>query len=365
MQFGDIPSETELPAWEPINGKRALITGITGQDGSYLAELLLEKGYLVTGVIRRSSQAGTTRIDHLLKAASLREQERLTLCYGDMTDSASLGRIVADVRPEEIYNLAAQSHVQVSFDNPEYTGDATGLGSVRLLEACRTSKLNARIFQASSSEMFGNSTDAPQHEKTPFSPRSPYAAAKVYAFHVTQNYREAYDLFAVNGIFFNHESPRRGENFVTRKISKAAAAIAAGQQDQLLLGNLDAKRDWGYAKDYVEAMWTMLQADEPRDFVVATGESRSVREFCERAFARVGMPIQWRGSDVEEIGVNASGATVIAIDKRFYRATEVDYLVGDSSSIGSHLGWQPSVCFDQLVDLMVDADQRVVAAASR
>jgi len=341
------------------NPKRALITGITGQDGSYLAELLLEKGYEVHGVVRRSSSFNTARLEDIYEGPQ-EPHRHLILHYGDLNDASSLNRILRIVDPEEIYNLGAQSHVKVSFDTPEYTGEVTGLSATRLLEAIRELQIRPRIYQASSSEMFGKVAEVPQSERTPFYPRSPYGVAKVYAFWMTVNYREAYDLFAVNGILFNHESPRRGETFVSRKITRAVGRIAHGKQDRLYLGNLDAQRDWGYAKDYVEAMWLMLQHDQPDDFVIATGETHTVREFCERAFARAGMELEWRGSGLEEEGVDRrSGKTVVAIDPRYLRPTEVEILLGDASKAKAALGWSPRTSFSGLVDLMVDADMRL------
>jgi GDPmannose 4,6-dehydratase len=314
----------------------ALITGITGQDGSYLAELLLSKGYDVHGLVRRSSEISRPRIDHLHQGD---DSDRVTLHYGDLDDPLSLIRILQEVEPEEVYHLAAQSHVQVSFEMPDYTGSVTGLGTMRLLEAMRLSEINSRFYQASSSELFG-SAPPPQHENTPFHPRSPYAVAKLYSYWATVNYREAYGMFAVNGILFNHESPRRGENFVTRKITRAVAAIVAGTQEKLHLGNLDAKRDWGFAGDYVEAMWLMLQHDVPEDFVIATGEAHSVREFCDAAFGHVGLDYR----------------DYVVIDDRFFRPSEVDYLLGDPSKARSVLGWEPVTKFEGLVTSMVDAD---------
>ena len=314
----------------------ALITGITGQDGSYLAELLLSKGYDVHGLVRRSSEISRPRIDHLHHGD---DSDRVTLHYGDLDDPLSLIRILREVAPDEVYHLAAQSHVQVSFEMPDYTGSVTGLGTMRLLEAMRLSEINSRFYQASSSELFG-SAPPPQHENTPFHPRSPYAVAKLYSYWATVNYREAYGMFAVNGILFNHESPRRGENFVTRKITRAVAAIVAGTQEKLHLGNLDAKRDWGFAGDYVEAMWLMLQHDVPEDFVIATGEAHSVREFCDAAFGHVGLDYR----------------DYVVIDDRFFRPAEVDYLLGDPSKARSVLGWEPATKFEGLVTSMVDAD---------
>jgi GDPmannose 4,6-dehydratase len=350
---------------------KALITGITGQDGSYLAELLLDKGYEVHGLIRRASTFNTDRIEHIYRDPH-DPQTRFFLHYGDLSDSGQLTNLIYNIQPDEIYHLAAQSHVRVSFDMPEYTGDVVGLGATRILEALRRSGMKARFYQASSSEMFG-SGQPPQNEETPFQPCSPYAAAKVYAYHMVRNYRQGYGIFATNGILFNHESPRRGETFVTRKITRAVARIRYGLQDCLYLGNLEAKRDWGYAPDYVDAMWRILQHDKPDDFVVATGESHSVREFCELAFREVGIEIEWRGQGVEEIGVFAGlhndsslpddgssflhpSSTVIRIDPRYFRPTEVDFLMGDASKARGLLGWEPSVNFRQLVGTMVQAD---------
>ena len=319
--------------------KKALITGITGQDGSYLAELLLAKGYELHGIIRRASSFNTGRIDHLYQDPHI-NGVRLFLHYGDIADSTNLIKLLYRIQPEEIYHLAAQSHVRVSFDIPEYTGDVTGLATVRILEAIRETGLRAKFYQASSSEMFGKVLEVPQRETTPFYPRSPYGAAKVYAYWVTVNYRESYGLFACNGILFNHESPRRGETFVTRKITRALAQIKAGFQNRLYLGNLDAKRDWGYAKEYVEAMWLMLQQNEPDDYVIATGETHSVREFLEEAFSYVGL--EWHKH--------------VEIDQKYYRPAEVDFLVGDASKAKKKLGWEPKMKFKDLVHLMVDAD---------
>ncbi|MBI5526076.1 MAG: GDP-mannose 4,6-dehydratase [Deltaproteobacteria bacterium] len=340
--------------------KKALITGITGQDGSYLAELLLSKGYEVHGVIRRASQFNTHRIDHIYQDPH-EKGRRLRLHYGDLNDASSLNKLIRDIRPDEIYNLAAQSHVKVSFDVPEYTGEITGLGVIRMLEAIREAGFETRFYQASSSELYGKAVKTPQTEKTPFYPRSPYAAAKAYAFYITRNYREAYGMFAVNGILFNHESPRRGETFVTRKITRAVARIKFGLQDTLFLGNLDAKRDWGFAGDYVEAMWLMLQQDEPDDYVVATGETHSVREFVEACFAHAGMELVWRGKGAEEKGVEKkTGRVLVAADPRYYRPTEVDRLQGDASKARRALGWKPKVKFQELVKMMVDADMEQV-----
>ncbi|MGA2262913.1 MAG: GDP-mannose 4,6-dehydratase [Acidobacteriota bacterium] len=336
--------------------KKALITGITGQDGSYLAELLLTKGYQVWGIIRRSSSFNTARLDPIYQDPHALDR-KLSLIYGDLNDASSLNKILKIVRPDEIYNLGAQSHVKVSFDIPEYTAEITGIGAVRVLEAMRELELNARFYQASSSELYGKAAEIPQRETTPFYPRSPYAAAKAYAFYITRNYREAYGMFATNGILFNHESPRRGETFVTRKITRAVARIKHGLQDRLYLGNLEAKRDWGFAGDYVEAMWRMLQAEEPDDYVIATGESHSVREFCELAFAHAGLPLTWIGSGVEEKGLNPEGRIVLEIDPRYFRPTEVDVLLGDYTKARTKLGWTPTVDFAALVRTMVDADE--------
>jgi GDPmannose 4,6-dehydratase len=319
--------------------KRALITGITGQDGSYLAELLLQKGYEVYGIIRRSSSFNTSRIDHIYQDPHALSAS-LHLVYGDLNDASSLNKILRDVQPAEIYNLGAQSHVRVSFDIPEYTGEVTGLGTLRLLEAIRDTGIKPKFYQASSSELYGRVQEVPQTEKTPFYPRSPYAVAKLYSYWITVNYRESYNLFACNGILFNHESPRRGETFVTRKVTKAAAAIKLGLQDKLYLGNLDAKRDWGFAGDYVEAMWMMLQHDEPDDYVIATGETYSVRELLQEAFSYLGL--DWKRH--------------VEIDPRYFRPTEVDLLLGDASKAREKLGWKPKVNFKELVSMMVDAD---------
>lgn len=319
--------------------KRALITGITGQDGSYLAELLLEKGYEVHGMIRRSSSFNTQRLDHIYRDPHA-SKTRLFLVHGDLSDSSALNTILRQVAPDEIYNLGAQSHVRVSFDVPEYTTDVTALGTVRILEAIREVGIKPKFYQASSSEMFGKVVETPQRETTPFHPRSPYACAKVFAYYATVNYREAYNMFACNGILFNHESERRGETFVTRKITRAATRIKLGLQEKLFLGNLDAKRDWGYAKDYVEAMWLMMQAESSDDYVIATGETHSVREFCEKAFAY--LDLDWQEH--------------VEIDPWYYRPSEVDILLGDSTKARKQLGWEPKVGFDELVRLMVDHD---------
>ncbi len=337
------------------NGKRALITGVTGQDGSYLAEVLLDKGYEVWGMVRRASSPNTSRIDHLIEDQR-GEDVRFRLVWGDLNDASSLNHILRSIGPHEVYNLAAQSDVRISFDVPEYTGDITGIGAVRLLEGIRENGLDTSFYQASSSELYGKVVESPQSETTRFYPRSPYAAAKAYAFHITRNYREAYGMFAVNGILFNHESPRRGENFVTRKITRGVARIVAGQADCLYLGNLNARRDWGFAGDYARAMWLMLQADEPNDYVVASGESHAVREFCALAFERAGLPLRWQGRGADEIGLSADGDVLVRVDPRFFRPAEVDLLLGDASKARSELGWEPKVSFIDLVHMMVDAD---------
>lgn len=345
----------------------ALITGITGQDGSYLAEFLLDKGYEVHGIMRRSSSFNTERIEHLYLDEWVRDMHRrrlLHLHYGDMTDSSSLIRIIADVKPDEIYNLAAQSHVKVSFDVPEYTADTDAVGALRLLEAVRILGLekHCRIYQASTSELFGKVQEVPQSETTPFYPRSPYAVAKLYAFWIMKNYRESYGMYTANGILFNHESERRGETFVTRKISLAAARIAAGVQDKLYLGNLNARRDWGYARDYVECMWLILQQPEPDDFVIATGEYHTVREFATLAFRRAGIELRWEGKGIDEKGIDiASGKVLVEVDPRFFRPAEVEQLLGNPAKARETLGWNPTATsFEQLVNLMVDADIKLV-----
>ncbi len=347
--------------------KKALITGITGQDGSYLAEFLLEKGYEVHGVLRRSSSFNTGRIEHLYLDEWVRDmqQERLiNLHYADMTDSSSLIRLIQAIQPDEIYNLAAQSHVKVSFDVPEYTAETDAVGTLRLLEAVRILGLEkkTKIYQASTSELFGLVQEVPQKETTPFYPRSPYGVAKLYGFWITKNYRESYGMFAVNGILFNHESERRGENFVTRKITIAAARIAQGMQDKLYLGNLDAKRDWGYAKDYVECMWMILQHDTPEDFVIATGEMHSVREFCTLAFAEAGINLRWEGEGVNEKGIDvATGKTLVEVDPKYFRPAEVEQLLGDPTKAKTLLGWNPTkTSFPELVKLMVQHDMKFV-----
>ena len=343
--------------------KTALITGVTGQDGAYLAELLLDKGYMVHGIKRRSSSFNTDRIDHLYQGPH-EDDIRFQLHYGDMTDATNLIRLVQTIQPDEIYNLAAQSHVQVSFETAEYTANADALGALRLLEAIRICGLEkkTRFYQASTSELYGKVVETPQSEKTPFYPRSPYAAAKLYAYWIAVNYREAYDMFTANGILFNHESPIRGETFVTRKITRAVGAIAHGLQDCLYLGNLDAKRDWGHARDYVEGMWRILQHDMPDDFVLATGETHSVREFVEAAFAHAGMPIEWSGKGVDEVGRNAkTGEMIVRVDPKYFRPTEVDLLLGDPTKAKEELGWQPTTRFDDLVREMVEADMELMS----
>ncbi len=343
--------------------KIALITGITGQDGAYLAELLLAKGYTVHGVKRRSSSLNTQRVDHLYVDPHV-ENANFFLHYGDMTDATNLIRLIQESQPTEIYNLAAQSHVQVSFETPEYTANADALGTLRLLEAIRILRLEkkARFYQASTSELYGN-TPAPQNESTPFAPRSPYAAAKLYAYWIAVNYREAYGIHASNGILFNHESPIRGETFVTRKISRAVAAIEVGLQQQLFIGNLDASRDWGHARDYVEGMWMMMQQPKPDDYVLATGESHTVREFIKRAFAVVGRRIRWRGEGVNEVGFDeAGGKELIKVDPRYFRPTEVDILLGDASKARSKLGWKHRVGFNELVAELVTSDLNAARA---
>lgn len=338
--------------------KKALITGITGQDGSYLAEFLLGKGYEVHGVIRRASTFNTGRLDNIYQDVH-KSGRRLFLHYGDVSDSSNISRLIEKIKPEEIYNLAAQSHVRVSFDLPEYTGDVTGLGTVRILDAIKHSGIKTKFYQASSSEMFGKvkKEDLPITENTPFFPRSPYGCAKVYSYWITKNYRESYNLFAVNGILFNHESPRRGETFVTRKITRGLARIKLGKDKKLFLGNLDAKRDWGYAPDYVEAMYLMLQQKEPDDYVVATGETHTVREFIEKAASFLGMDLTWKGKGLKEKGIDKNtGKVIIEIDPKYFRPAEVDILLGDSSKAQNKLGWKPRVKFDKLVNIMVEAD---------
>jgi len=371
-----ITMEESLTSASPFSGRRALITGITGQDGAYLAELLLLKGYEVHGIKRRASSFNTARIDHLYRDPHEKDV-KFKLHYGDMTDSTNLIRIMQEVQPDEIYNLAAQSHVQVSFETPEYTANADALGTLRLLEAIRILKMTGKtkFYQASTSELYGKVQETPQKETTPFYPRSPYAAAKLYAYWITVNYREAYNIFACNGILFNHESPIRGETFVTRKITRAVARIKLGLQEKLYLGNLDAKRDWGHAKDYVEAQWLVLQQDEPDDYVIATGEQHSVREFVEASFREVGIEIEWKGIGIDEKGIIRSstttltsavplaltsnlrvGDTLVEIDSRYFRPTEVESLLGDATKAKEKLGWQPKVGFKELVSEMVRED---------
>jgi GDPmannose 4,6-dehydratase len=345
--------------------KKALITGITGQDGSYLAELLLSKGYEVHGMIRRSSSFNTGRINHIYRDPH-ETGVRLFLHYGDLNDASSINLLLRDIQPDEIYNLGAQSHVRVSFDVPEYTGEVDALGAVRILEGIRETGLNTKFYQASSSELYGKVVETPQTETTPFYPRSPYACAKAYAFYITQNYRESYNMYACNGILFNHESPRRGETFVTRKITRAAARIKLGMQACLYLGNLDAKRDWGFAGDYVEAMWLMMQQDSADDYVIATGETWSVRTFAEKVFERLGMPLEWQGSGTGEQGIDTkSGTVVIRIDSRYFRPAEVDLLLGDPAKAKRQLGWELKTSFDQLVEMMVDADLKLAEREKR
>ncbi|EKV25907.1 GDP-mannose 4,6-dehydratase [Caenispirillum salinarum AK4] len=345
--------------------KVALITGITGQDGAYLADLLLSKGYVVHGVKRRSSSFNTGRVEHLYQDPH-ESDVRFRMHYGDLTDATNLIRLVQEVKPTEVYNLAAQSHVQVSFETPEYTANSDALGTLRLLEAIRILGMEktTRFYQASTSELYGKVQEVPQRETTPFYPRSPYAAAKLYAYWITVNYREAYGMHASNGILFNHESPIRGETFVTRKITRAVAAMHNGAQDCLYLGNLDAQRDWGHARDYVEGMWRMLQQDEPGDYVLATGEMHSVREFVERAFAAVGTSIEWRGTGIDEIGADsASGKTIVKVDPRYFRPTEVEELLGDATKARDVLGWTHTTTFAELVEDMVRSDLDAFSAA--
>ena len=349
------------------NQKVALITGITGQDGSYLAEFLLEKGYEVHGIIRRSSSFNTGRIEHLYLDEWVRDMKQkrlLNLHYGDMTDSSSLIRLIMEIKPDEIYNLAAQSHVKVSFEVPEYTAETDAVGTLRLLEGVRIAGRAhcTRIYQASTSELYGKVQEVPQNENTPFYPRSPYAAAKLYAYWIMRNYREAYSMYCANGILFNHESERRGETFVTRKITLAAARIAHGKQDKLYLGNLNAKRDWGYARDYVECMWLILQQPEPDDFVIATGEYHTVREFCTLAFKHAGINLQWQGEGIDEKGIDtATGKVLVEVDPKYFRPTEVEQLLGNPAKAREKLGWNPrQTSFEQLVRIMVDADMKQV-----
>ncbi len=345
--------------------KVALITGITGQDGSYLAELLLEKGYEVHGIIRRHSTICTDRIDHLYNNKELRDK-RFFLHHGDLTDSCNLLSLINKIKPDEVYNLAAQSHVAVSFEVPEYTAEATGVGTIRLLDAIHQSGLKCKFYQASTSELFGGIPGtAPQSEKTPFYPKSPYGAAKLYSYWITVNYRESYDMFACNGILFNHESPRRGETFVTRKITRAVADIMAGKQETLYLGNMNAKRDWGFAGDYVEGMWRILQQDKPGDYVLATNETHTVREFVELSFAEVGIEIEWQGEGVDEKGIDKkTGKVLVAVNPRYFRPAEVELLWGDATKAETELGWKRKVSFKELVAMMVDSDMRELAGIS-
>ena len=337
--------------------KRALITGVTGQDGAYLAQLLLEKGYEVHGIKRRSSSFNTTRIDHIYEDPH-KPNSRFFLHYGDLTDSSSLLHIMEKVKPDEVYNLGAQSHVQVSFEQPEYTADTNALGVLRILEAIRILRLTntTRFYQASTSELYGMVREKPQRESTPFYPRSPYAVAKLYGYWIVVNYREAYGMYACNGILFNHESPLRGETFVTRKITRGLARIKVGLQQQLFLGNLDALRDWGHARDYVEMQWRMLQGEKPQDFVIATGHQYSVREFVRRCAAQLQFELTWQGKGLDEKGIGADGKVVVSVDPRYFRPTEVETLLGDATKAQAELGWAPTTSFDSLVQEMVDAD---------
>jgi GDPmannose 4,6-dehydratase len=336
--------------------KKALITGITGQDGSYLAELLLEKGYEVHGLIRRASTFNTHRLNHIFQDPH-QKNKKLVLHYGDLSDSSNISRLLEKIRPDEIYNLGAQSHVRVSFDIPEYTGDIVGLGTLRLLDAIKDTQLKTRFYQASSSEMFGKAVELPLTEKSAFHPRSPYGCAKVYAYWTTKNYRESYGIFAVNGILFNHESPRRGETFVTRKITRGLSRVKLGLDEKIYLGNLDAKRDWGHAKDYVEAMWLMLQAKKPDDYVIALGETHSVREFVELAAAALGFDLAWKGKGLDEVGIDKKTKKIIVeIDPHYFRPAEVDVLLGDSQKARKELGWKPKISFKELIRVMIEAD---------
>mgnify|MGYP000080907177 CR=1 FL=1 len=340
--------------------KKALISGITGQDGSYLTELLLEKGYEVHGLIRRSSSFNTGRIDHLFRDTNVHDV-RLFLHYGDLTDSSNLNRLLDKIAPDEIYNLGAQSHVMVSFEVPEYTAEVDAVGTLRFIDAIKEVGLNTKFYQASTSELYGKAQEVPQTETTPFYPRSPYAVAKQYAYWIIVNYREAYDLFACNGILFNHESPRRGGTFVTRKITMAVARIHHGSGETLILGNLDARRDWGYAPEYCEGMWRMLQQDQPDDYVLATNETHTVREFTEEAFKHIGIELDWSGQAEEEKGIDPkTGRVLVSVDPRYYRPTEVDLLIGDYSKAKEKLGWEPKVRFEELVEIMVKADVELV-----
>lgn len=362
-----MPMNTFVQAISKAPLPRALITGITGQDGSYLAEFLLEKGYEVHGLKRRSSSLNTQRIDHIYRDRHEQGWGKFVLHYGDLTDASTLERLIRQIQPDEVYNLAAQSHVLVSFDLPEYTFQAGAVGVINLLEAIRNAGLanKTKVYQASSSEMFGKVLEIPQTEKTPFYPRSPYAVAKVAAYWSVVNYREAYGIFACNGILFNHESPRRGETFVTRKVTRAIANIKYGLQEILYLGNLDAKRDWGYAKDYVEAMWLMLQQAKPDDYVVATGQTRSVRDFVEAAFKEIGIDLEWHGAGVNEKGIDKNtNKVLVAVDERYFRPTEVDLLLGDSTKAQKVLNWKPKTSFTELVKIMVEEDCKAASLES-
>jgi len=335
--------------------KKALITGVTGQDGSYLLEILLNKGYEVHGVVRRSSSFNTSRIDHIIK--DLKYKEKFYFHYGDMTDASNLNQLLSMIQPDEIYNLAAQSHVKVSFKIPDYTAQVDALGTLRFLEAIRQTQIETKFYQASTSELFGKVFETPQTEDTPFYPRSPYGVAKLYAYWIIVNYRESYNLFACNGILFNHESPRRGHTFVTRKISESVVRIKKGYQKNLYLGNLDAKRDWGYAPEYCEGMWQILQQDKPMDFVLATGKQYSVRDFVEKAFKRVDLEIEWKGEGVDEVGLNSdTGEILVVVDPKYYRPSEVETLLGDASKAHKVLGWKAKTSFGDLVNMMVDSD---------
>jgi GDPmannose 4,6-dehydratase len=335
--------------------KKAFITGITGQDGSYLAEFLLKKGYQVHGMLRRSSSFNTGRIDHLYNDPKILD-ERMFLYYGDLTDSSNLNRLLEKIEPDEIYNLGAQSHVQVSFEVPEYTAEVDAIGTLRFLDAIKEMGIQTKFYQASTSELYGKALEIPQNEKTPFYPRSPYGVAKIYGYWIIVNYREAYDLFACNGILFNHESPRRGPTFVTRKITRAAARIRHGIQEKLVLGNLEAKRDWGYAPEYVEGMWLMLQQEEPDDFVMASGEAHTVREFADLAFGELDMELKWEGEGIDEKGLDKNGDIRVEIEKRYFRPTEVDFLIGDATKAEKELGWIAKTKFEDLVAIMAKAD---------
>ncbi len=348
--------------WQ-LYAKIALVFGVTGQDGCYLSELLLQKGYEVHGVKRRSSSFNTARIDHLIRNEKNQETKQFILHYGDVTDTSNVVQLISSIAPDEIYNLAAQSHVQVSFELPEYTANTDALGTLRILEAIHIAGLEnkTKFYQASTSELFGKVQETPQKETTPFYPRSPYAAAKLYAYWITVNYREAYNIFACNGILFNHESPVRGETFVTRKVTRAVARIKYGLQKKLYLGNLSAQRDWGHAKDYVQAMWLILQQEEPEDFIIATGQTHTIRELVELAFGHIGIEIEWQGEGMEEKGINKqSGAILVEVDSRYFRPTEVELLLGDSSKARTELGWEPTISFESLIKEMVEHDLTVV-----